>query len=286
MIIPLSYYTPKQIVEECDKGAMSLEDAIGALQTRQRAYRWGIEQGVSPYDPFTLGEAQENIGAVENAIEELKARPPHRIEIQNNIELRGLVDRMREIRNDCIAGKITKDAAFKLCDQALLDFKIDEENKLSMEFRPMLRQFLEAAQDDVLAHSVFTEIQEAIEAVPGIKNPGHEAPEQKKDTLKWLKEKEYIFRYTEPEKPIMKMGCLDHFEPPKSEWRITKHRSHIIRKLLEAAKKKEIMLKEDTIIDFMLNNLKTKDGGDITKESLVKAVNRTNPDKHGQTRTK
>jgi hypothetical protein len=103
-------------------------------------------------------------------------------------------------------------------------------------------------------------------------------------TLKWLcnKERLYITRHTEPEKAVVKNGAMEFWEPAKSEWRITKSVASIYRELCEAAENGKIPFAKSAIADFMINYLKMNDGTDITKDSLIKADERTKPDKTGQ----
>jgi hypothetical protein len=127
-----------------------------------------------------------------------------------------------------------------------------------------------------------------------IPEPAPPAPDMKaantadpgKETLNWLRKKQYIIKHTEPEKPVVKNGAIEYFEPPKSEWRITGTLARITHELLKAAKNKEIPLEEDMIQDFILNNLKTRLGDDIIKKSLSKTIRRTFGDNQGQTSTK
>jgi hypothetical protein len=127
------------------------------------------------------------------------------------------------------------------------------------------------------------------EQVPGEKpaektTPDAQAPEQIKAvqadtikvTLKWLqRDRHYITRYTAPEKPVMRNGAIEYIEPSVSEWRIAKPVAFIYRELYRAAEAGEIPLAKDAVADFMINNLKQKDGGDIKKDSLKKAAKRT-----------
>jgi hypothetical protein len=109
-----------------------------------------------------------------------------------------------------------------------------------------------------------------------------------KVTLNWLrsKKRQYIIKHTEPDRSVLRSGALEFRNPPKTEWRITKPAAFIYRRLCEAAEKGEIPFAKDAIADFMINRLKRKDGKDITKDSLTKADNRTNPDKSRQIKTK
>jgi hypothetical protein len=97
-----------------------------------------------------------------------------------------------------------------------------------------------------------------------------------KATLKWLKSKkrQFIVRHNEPEMPIFENGAITHIKPSISEWRIKRTAAFIYRALCEAAENREIPLEIDAIADFMINNLKQKDGSDITKDSLTKADKR------------
>jgi hypothetical protein len=104
-----------------------------------------------------------------------------------------------------------------------------------------------------------------------------QAPNQIIDTVKqatlWLKNKQYIFLYTEPEKPFLEDGGIKYIEPPKKEWRICRARTvaFIYRALLEASEKGEIHLGKDAISNFMINNLKDKNGADIKRDPIYQA---------------
>jgi hypothetical protein len=109
-----------------------------------------------------------------------------------------------------------------------------------------------------------------------------------KATMRWLKneDRQYIRKHTKQETPVMLNGVLERIEPSVSEWRIIKPVAYIYRELCSASERGEISLTKDAISDFMFNNLKLRDGKDITKDSLVKAKERTNSDKSRQTPTK
>lgn len=102
-----------------------------------------------------------------------------------------------------------------------------------------------------------------------------------KVTLKWLssRDRQFITRHNEPEIPILENGAIKYIKPSISEWRIVKPVAFIYRELCGAAEHGEIPLTRDAIADFMINNLKTKNGKEITKDSLVKAAERTNRNK-------
>jgi hypothetical protein len=103
-----------------------------------------------------------------------------------------------------------------------------------------------------------------------------------KTTLNWLARKQWIKKeLLEAKPPVPMNGGI--WEPPKEYvWRITKPAAFIYRALMEAAEKGEIPLEKDAdvIKNFMINNLKTNDDGEITSGSLTKA------DKRRQTPTK
>jgi hypothetical protein len=109
-----------------------------------------------------------------------------------------------------------------------------------------------------------------------------------KVTLNWLRnrDRQYIKRHTEPDRPVMANGAIDYIEPTKSEWRITKPAAHIYRELCKAAETGEILLAKAAVPDFMINNLRRKDGDDITKDSLTHADKRPKTDKRRQKPTK
>jgi hypothetical protein len=95
-----------------------------------------------------------------------------------------------------------------------------------------------------------------------------------KQTLQWLKSKQYITLYTEGEKPALKNGAFEYIEPSKKEWRIskTKTAAFVYRELCGAAENGQIPLAIDAIPDFMINNLKQKNGEDVTKNAIEKAA--------------
>jgi hypothetical protein len=101
-----------------------------------------------------------------------------------------------------------------------------------------------------------------------------------KATLIWLRKRQHIIKYTEPNTPVMLNGAIEHIKPPISEWRIAKTEAYIYRELCSAAEAGEIPFIKDAISDFMINNLKQKNGDDITQDSLTKA------DKRRQNQTK
>jgi hypothetical protein len=121
-----------------------------------------------------------------------------------------------------------------------------------------------------------------------VKAPTVSKTDPVKETIKWLKntDRQYIIKYTEPETAVMLSGALSHIKPPVSEWRIAKPAAFIYRELMNAAENSIISLGKNAIADFMINNLKKKDGKDITIDSLIKAKERTKSDKSRQIPTK
>jgi hypothetical protein len=92
-----------------------------------------------------------------------------------------------------------------------------------------------------------------------------------KATLVWLKGKQWIKYELVEEKPPVPINGGVWTPNNVYEYRIRKTVAFIYRGLVKAAENGEIPLVKDTIIDFMINNLKNKDGGDITHDSLTKA---------------
>jgi hypothetical protein len=129
-----------------------------------------------------------------------------------------------------------------------------------------LELFKAAMGKDNIQNSHAPETQASEQGAAGVST---EDPE--KVTLTWLKRKQWIKREQLKAKPPVPInGGL--WEPPKEyEWRITKPIAFIYRGLMDAAENKEIPLEKDVIKNFMINNLKTKYGGDITSDSLTKA---------------
>ena len=108
---------------------------------------------------------QENDILYEHVLDELKTRqspPLFRISLDST----GLIDKLRGIRDDCTAGKITKDAALELYDQAILDFKSDAMFKVSAVWQAVVKPDLDRVIDMTIAHPAFAEIKAAIEATP------------------------------------------------------------------------------------------------------------------------
>jgi hypothetical protein len=114
--------------------------------------------------------------------------------------------------------------------------------------------------------------------------PNTQRPAKTKDptktALKWLWKKQWIKRELINEPPPVPInGGI--WEPRRVyEIRITKSAAHVYRGLMEAVENRAISLEKDTIADFMMNHLKTQDGGGITHDSL------THADKNRQKQTK
>jgi hypothetical protein len=165
---------------------------------------------------------------------------------------------------------------------------------------------IEEAREAIPLHeNAIKELQAIQQPRPAITPPDTQAPKQgaakvsqNEDgddeyataTIKWLssKDRQWIKHYTEEAHPVGSIENGIEFSRQIDESRISKTKTvaFIYRELVKAAKEGEIPLKESAIADFMINHLKLKDGKDITKDSLAKAVSRTNSDKHGQTQTK
>jgi hypothetical protein len=291
MVIPHSYYTPEEVLAKCSNGEIALEDAIGALEIRRGYYERVSGGGAADrLYPITPEEAAEKIGAVKNAIEKLRAilYPP-----KLQIDFTKIKEKLREIRDKCIAGDCTKKAALALFDQAWLDFKNDTTLKFCLDFGVSqqsvllqeLWQGIENAGAMDIINGIRVEIEGIQEPAPDTQAPGQKAAETStkdpiKVTLNWLAGKQWIKKEQLEAKPPVPIngGIWEH--PKEYEWRITKTIAFIYRGLIDAAKNKEIPLEEDAIKNFMINNLKTKYGGEITPESLTKA------DKRRQTPTK
>jgi hypothetical protein len=107
-----------------------------------------------------------------------------------------------------------------------------------------------------------------------------------KATSNWLRDRQYIRRYTESERLVMANGAIERIEQPKSEWRITKSEAYIYRELCKAAEEGEIPLAKAAVSDFMINKLRKKDGDVITRDSLMHAARRSKADKGRQRPTK
>jgi hypothetical protein len=295
MVIPYSYNTSEEILAKCSSGEITPEDAISVLKIRRNYYRQVIRGGAADKNyPITPEEATEKISTLENAIETLRAilHPP-----VFPIDLTDIVNKLREIRDRRITGGYAKKEALALFDQTLRDFKNDtifKADKFCEDIvgRPtaidsQIRQMIDECDK-------INEIRTEIEGIPepSLPQPPTEmtaaAPDTQppdnpvKATIRWLINRQYIIKHTETETPVMLNGAIDHIKPSVLEWRIARTVAFIYRELMKAAENGEIPLGKNVILDFMINNLKQKNGGDITHDSLVKAEKRTNPDKPRQ----
>jgi hypothetical protein len=125
MVIPYSYYAPKEVLAKCSSGEITLEGTISALKIRLDYY--------------------ERI-------------------------IRGTRDKLREIRDKCIAGNYTKEAAMALFDQTWLDFKTDKIRNFRLEFslskqNISLQQIEQFIENEPEVKDVINEIRAEIEGI-------------------------------------------------------------------------------------------------------------------------
>jgi hypothetical protein len=204
LILP-SYYTPEEVLAKYINGEITLEDATGELKT-MRGYYEGVSRGgeASRKHPVTPEEAAEKIGAVENAIETLRAilYPP-----KLQIDLSRIRDKLRGIRDKCIAGDCTQEAALALFDQAWLDFKNDTTLnaclKLGVSQQSALLQEIWQGIENAGAMDIINRIRAEIE---GIQEPAPDpqVPERKaeQERMTDLKEPAPDTHTPEPELPL------------------------------------------------------------------------------------
>jgi hypothetical protein len=277
---PYSKYDINEILDLCDFGKMPIPVAIRALIARAKYYR-GLDNSLN-YTP----NVSNGLSEIDNAIKELEAKlnpppqpepPEGRMKDASGLAaINGFRALAEDVLKDAINGTrktilTDAEAKYAAAKEALAEAE-QGKDKIKIGKAKLIFFEAECSLEDIR----YSQNDMAEAQIPGQSRAAVPQTNPIKATLKWLKnsDRQYIVCHNEPEEPGFENGAMTYVKPSVSEWRITKPAAFIYRGLVKAAENREIPFAKDAIADFMINNLKTSNGKDITKDSLTKADKR------------